>query len=151
MMQTFSTTDSDHPLWLSYAPSCSQRHQMPSKLLQLGGLSLEPVVRLGYLTASAEPKAPDSLNEWEGCQQYRYREREKEKEMSGKVTVLFSATRFSYGSHKDIKRSWLSFKDFRPERISSVMVFTLLHCLLIGRYCDWYSADWGGVLKERLT
>lgn len=42
---------------------------MPSRPLQLAGLSLEPVYQQEYLTASAAPEASDPLNGWEGCQQ----------------------------------------------------------------------------------
>ena len=35
---------------------------MPSRPLQLAGLSLEPVFQQGYLTASAAQEAPDSLS-----------------------------------------------------------------------------------------
>lgn len=73
---TLSTTDFAHPLWLSYALSCSRRRQMPSRPLQLAGLSLEPVYQQGYLTASAAPEASDSLSGWEGCQQSPWKERE---------------------------------------------------------------------------
>lgn len=74
---TPSTTDFAHPLWLSYALSCSRRRQMPSRPLQLAGLSLEPVYQQGYLTASAAPEASDSPSGWEGCQQSPWKERRR--------------------------------------------------------------------------
>lgn len=77
---TPATTDFAHPLWLSYALSCSQRRQMPSRPLQLAGLSLEPVYQQGYLTASAAPEASDSPSGWEGCQQSHWKERQQKSE-----------------------------------------------------------------------
>lgn len=83
-----STTDFAHPLWLSYALSCSQRLQMPSRPLQLAGLSHEPVYQQGYLTASAAPGASDSLSGWEGCQQSPWKdEQKKKKRKSEGITV----------------------------------------------------------------
>lgn len=81
---TPSTTDFAHPLWLSYALSCSQRRQMPSRPLQLAGLSLEPVYQQGYLTASAAPEASDSPSGWEGCQQSHWKERQRKWEREKK-------------------------------------------------------------------
>lgn len=80
---TPSTTDFAHPLWLSYALSCSRRRQMPSRPLQLAGLSLEPVYQQGYLTASAAPEASDSPSGWEGCQQSPWKERQRKWERNG--------------------------------------------------------------------
>ena len=81
-----STTDFAHPLWLSYALSCSRRRQMPSRPLQLAGLSLEPVYQQGYLTASAAPEASDSPSGWEGCQQSPWKERWERERERGKKT-----------------------------------------------------------------
>lgn len=52
---------------------------MPSRPLQLAGLSLEPVYQQGYLTASAAPEASDSPSGWEGCQQSPWKERQRKR------------------------------------------------------------------------
>lgn len=82
-----STTDFAHPLWLSYALSCSRRLQMPSRPLQLASLSLEPVYQQGYLTATAAPEASDPRSGWEGCQQSLWKREKTHTMKSEGITV----------------------------------------------------------------
>lgn len=136
-----STRDFAHPLWLSYALSCSRRRQMPSRLPQLAGLSLEPVYQQGYLTASAAPEASDSPSGWEGCQQCPWKERQTQWEIE-RTKKIYTHTHTHTMESEGIR---IQRQEWQPRFRASTLV-TKINPIIFWRKgiarCLWWYLLW---------
>lgn len=114
---------------------------MPSRPLQLAGLSLEPVYQQGYLTASAAPEASDSPSGWEGCQQSHWKERQRKWEREKKKKQHYEIRRHhsselgvtaSLQSHHFGDKNKPNYPLKKGHSIASLMMFTVWPVALTG-------------------